>query len=101
MADNEERWCEPEVWRIEGLLALDAGDQPVAEARFQDALANARRLGLRLWELRAATTLARLWSEQGLRQKAHDLLAPVYDGFTEGFDIPDLKDTKALLDELR
>jgi tetratricopeptide (TPR) repeat protein len=52
VAHNEDRWCEPEVWRVEGLLALDAGDQPLAEARFQDALANARQLGLRPWELR-------------------------------------------------
>jgi predicted ATPase len=100
VADNEERWCEPEVWRVEGLLALDAGDQHGAEARFQDALASARRLGLRPWELRAATTLARLWAEQGKRHEPHDLLHPVYSGFTEGFDLPDLKDAKALLDEL-
>jgi uncharacterized protein HemY len=65
VADNEERWWEPEVWRIEGLLALDAG------ARFQDALASARRLGLRPWGLRAATTLARLWAEQGKWKEAH------------------------------
>jgi class 3 adenylate cyclase/tetratricopeptide (TPR) repeat protein len=100
VADNEERWCEPEVWRIEGLLALDAGDQHVAEARFQDALASARQLGLHPWELRATTTLARLWAEQGKLQEAHGLLHPVYAGFTEGFDLPDLKDAKALLDEL-
>jgi class 3 adenylate cyclase/predicted ATPase len=101
VADNEERWCEPEVWRVEGLLALDAGDQRLAEARFHDALASARRLGLRPWELGAATSLARLWAEQGKRQEAHDLLYPVYAGFTEGFDLPDLKDAKALLDALR
>jgi predicted ATPase len=100
VAHNEERWCEPEIWRVEGLLALDAGDQALAEARFQDAIACARRLGLRPWELRAATTLARLWAEQGERRRAHDLLLPVYAGFTEGFDLPDLKDAKALLDEL-
>jgi predicted ATPase len=58
---------------------------------------------LRAWrpELRAATSLARLWAEQGERQKAYDLLAPVYDWFTEGFETGDLKDAKALLDELR
>ena len=100
VADHEERWCEPEVWRIEGLLALEAGDQHMAAARFQDALASARRLGLRPWELRAATILARLWAEQGKRQEAHDLLHPVYAGFTEGFDLPDLKGGKALLDDL-
>jgi class 3 adenylate cyclase/predicted ATPase len=101
VADNEDRWCEPEVWRIEGLLALDAGDQRRAEGRFQDALASARRLGLRPWELRAATTLACFWAEQGKRQDAHDVIRPVYAGFTEGFDTPDLKDAKALLDTLR
>jgi predicted ATPase len=53
-----------------------------------------------MWELRAATSLARLWAEQGERQKAHDLVAPVYGWFTEGFDTADLKDAKALLDEL-
>jgi class 3 adenylate cyclase/tetratricopeptide (TPR) repeat protein len=100
VADNEQRWCEPEVWRIDGLLALEEGNQRRAEARFHDALASARRLGLRPWELRAATTLARLWAEQGKRQEGHDLLHPVYTGFTEGLDLPDLKDAKALLDEL-
>ena len=54
----------------------------------------------RLWELRAATSLARLWVEQGKRAQAHDLLAPVYNWFTEGFDTADLKDAKALLDAL-
>ena len=53
------------------------------------------------WELRAAADLARLWAEQGERPKAHDLLAPIYGWFTEGFDTPDLKAAKALLDELR
>lgn len=100
VAHNQDRWCEPEVWRVEGLLALDAGDRGVAEARFQDALATARQLGLRPWELRSATTLARLWAEQGKRQEAHGLLHPVHAGFTEGFDLPDLKDAKTLLDEL-
>jgi predicted ATPase len=101
VAQHEERWCEPEVWRIAGLLALEAGDRQVAEARFHDALATARRLGLRIWELRAATALARLFAEQGKRQDAHALLQPVYAGFTEGFDLPDLKDAKTLLAELR
>jgi predicted ATPase len=54
----------------------------------------------RIWELRAATSLARLWRDQGRRAEAHDLLAPVYGWFTEGFDTADLKDARALLDEL-
>ena len=74
------------------------GDE--AEAYFERALAVARRQSARMWELRAATSLARLWSERGERQKAHDLLAPIYAWFTEGFDTADLKDAKVLLDEL-
>jgi predicted ATPase len=57
-------------------------------------------MSARSWELRAATSLARLWAEQGERRKAHDLLAPTYHWFTEGFDTADLKDAKALLDQL-
>jgi class 3 adenylate cyclase/tetratricopeptide (TPR) repeat protein len=98
---NQERWYEPEVWRIDGLLALDAGDRRSAEARFHNALTTARRFGLRPWELRAATSFARLWRDQGKRAQARDLLAPVYGWFTEGFDTADLKDAKALLEELQ
>ena len=54
-----------------------------------------------MWELRAATSLARLWRDQGRRQEAGDLLTPIYCGFSEGFDTPDLKEAKALLNELR
>ena len=54
----------------------------------------------KLWELRAAASLARLWRDEGKRAEAHNLLAPIYGWFTEGFDAPDLKDAKALLDEL-
>jgi predicted ATPase len=71
-----------------------------AEACFHQALAVARDQGACLWELRAATSLARLQGEQGRRAEAYDLLAPVYGWFTEGFDTPDLKDAKALLDQL-
>ena len=60
----------------------------------------AQRQDAKWWELRAATTLARLWARQGERRKAHDLLAPVYGWFTEGFDTPDLREAKALLDAL-
>jgi predicted ATPase len=60
----------------------------------------ARDQGARLWELRAAISLARLWCELGARAQAHNLLAPLYNWFTEGFDTADLKDAKALLDEL-
>ena len=71
-----------------------------AEAALQAALDLARRQAARTWELRAAVSLARLWAEQGERRKAHDLLAPVYGWFTEGFDTPDLREAEALLDEL-
>jgi predicted ATPase len=63
-------------------------------------LSCARHLGARLWELRAATSLARLWRDQGRRAEARDLLAPVYGWFTEGFETRDLKDARGLLDEL-
>jgi predicted ATPase len=72
----------------------------LAEARFHNPLTSARRFGLRPWELRAAISLARLWRDQGRRAEARDLLAPVYGWFTEGFETADLKEAKALLDEL-
>ena len=71
-----------------------------AEACFQQALAVARRQQAKSWELRAATSLARLWRQQGKRIEAYDLLAPVYGWFTEGFDTADLQDARALMDEL-
>ncbi len=67
---------------------------------FQQALDIARNQQAKSWELRAATSLARLWQSQDKRQDAYDLLAPVYEWFTEGFDTADLKDAKALLGEL-
>ena len=71
-----------------------------AETYFYHALEIARSQQAKSFELRAATSLARLWQQQGKRQEAHDLLAPVYHWFTEGFDTLDLTDAKALLDEL-
>ena len=98
----EERWFEADLRRLKGeaLLVLSRERADEAEACYQQALAIAREQGARLWELRAATSLARLWADQGKRAEAHDLLAPVYGWFTEGFDTADLKDAKALLDEL-
>ncbi|MDP6350619.1 MAG: adenylate/guanylate cyclase domain-containing protein [Alphaproteobacteria bacterium] len=100
--ETEERWQEAEAYRVKGeLLILTGLDQARdAERSFQSAIDVAARQEARWWELRAATSLARLWQNQGKRQEAHDLLAPVYDWFTEGFDTSDLKETKALLVEL-
>jgi predicted ATPase len=71
-----------------------------AEGNFERALAVARSQEARSWELRAAMSMARLWRDQGKRAEAHDLLAPIYSWFTEGFDTLDLQEAKALIDEL-
>jgi predicted ATPase len=83
------------------LSSLPGRDLVGAEACFQRAIGIARGQSAKMFELRAAVSLARLWAEQGERRKAHNLLAPVYDWFTEGFNTGDLKDAKALLNELR
>jgi len=100
---TNERWCEADVHRVAGEIALTSPepDATKAEAYFERALAVARVQQARSWELRAAMSMARLWRDQGKRHQAHDLLAPVYGWFTEGFDTLDLKQAKALLDELR
>ena len=91
-----------EIHRLRGELTgrLPYPDPAKAEDSFRTALAIAREQGTRGYELRAATSLARLWREQCRRDEARDLLAPVYGWFTEGFETPDLKEAKALLDEL-
>jgi len=101
-AASGERGWDAEIHRLRGELIgrLPHLDPAAAEDSFRTALAIAREQGTRGYELRAATSLARLWGEQGRRGEARDLLAPVYGAFTEGFDTPDLKDAKALLDEL-
>jgi predicted ATPase len=86
--------------RGELLLKASAAKRAQAERQFVRCLEIARAQGCRTIQLRGATSLARLWIAQGERQKAHDLLAPVYEWFTEGFDTADLRDAKALLDEL-
>jgi predicted ATPase len=100
---SKEKWYASEVNRMAGEVALmsPGPDSPKAEDYFERALAIARDQQAKSWELRAAISMARLWRDQGKRQQAHDLLAPVYGWFTEGFDTLDLKEAKALLDELR
>jgi predicted ATPase len=100
---TKERWCEAEVNRTVGEIALKSPqpDEAKAEAHFERALVIARAQQARSWELRAAMSMARLWRDQGKRQQAHGLLAPVYGWFTEGFDTLDLKEAKALLEQLR
>jgi predicted ATPase len=92
-----ERWLEAELNRHKGQLLLRQGHTEVAEELYFKALSIARAQEAKLWELRAAASLARLRRDQGRRTEACDLLAPVYAWFTEGFDTPDLKEAKALL----
>ena len=98
----KERWCEAEVNRIGGEIALLSPEPNVAEAQayFERALSIARAQQAKSWELRAAMRMARLWRDQGKWAKAYDLLAPIYGWFTEGFATLDLKEAEALLHEL-
>ena len=100
--NTRERWPEAEVNRVAGEIALRSPERHSKEAEeyFQRALAVARQQQAKSWELRAAMSLPRLWRSQGKPQQARELLAPVYGWFTEGFDTRDLKDAKALLEEL-
>ena len=103
METTKETWWEAEVNRIAGEIALMSPKPDAAKARsyFERALAVARQQQAKSWELRAAMSLARLWRDQGKVQQARELLAPVYGWFTEGFDTRDLKEAKALLNELQ
>jgi predicted ATPase len=95
-----ERWVAAELNRHKGQLLLRQGHPEPAEELYRQALSIAREQEAKLWELRAAVSLARLCRDQGRHAEARDVLAPVYGWFTEGFDTPDLKDAKALLDDL-
>jgi len=97
----EERLVYAEILRLKGWLLSLKGDVADAERSYFASLDWARRQQAKSWELRTATSLARLWQSQGKRQKAYGLLAPVYDWFTEGFDTRDLQEAKSLLAELR
>ena len=102
MKMTNERYFQAEVHRLAGEIALKSPQSDTAKAQeyFERALAVARQQQAKSWELRAAMSMARLWRDQGKVQQARELLAPVYGWFTEGFDTRDLKDAKALLEEL-
>ena len=99
---TKERWFEAEINRTAGEIALISLEPDAAKAKayFERALAVARLQQTKSWELRAAMSMARLWRDQGKRDEARELLAPVFGWFTEGFDTLDLKEAKVLLDEL-
>jgi len=99
---GDERTLEAEIYRLKGqlLLSRSAKNLVEAEAGYQRAIEVARRQEAKSLELRAATDLASLWWHQGKTDEARDLLAPIHDWYTEGFDTADMKDAKALLDQL-
>jgi len=99
MEQHEERWWEAEITRLRGVVLLrqTATPQEEAEAWLRRALDVARRQAAKSLELRAAINLSRLWQQQGKRAEAHELLAPIYSWFTEGFDTADFQEAKALL----
>jgi class 3 adenylate cyclase/predicted ATPase len=99
---SKERWSEAEINRVAGEIALKSSDAHAAKAEgyFERALAVARQQQAKSWELRAAMSMARLWRDQGKRDEARDMLAPVYGWFTEGYETLDLKEAKALLEQL-
>ena len=99
--DYGENYMAAELCRWSALLSLTENhSSEIVEGQLHEALRIAREQGARSFELRSAIMLARLWGEQSRRAEAVDLLAPIYGWFTEGFDTPDLKEAKALLDEL-
>jgi predicted ATPase len=109
-----DRYWEAELYRLKGVLLLAQGHrnpelqgrqqqaaiEADAEACFRQAIETARGLSAKSFELRAVTSLARLWRQQGRQKEVHEMLAEIYGWFTEGFDTKDLQDAKALLDEL-
>ena len=97
---TEERYAEAELHRLQGDLRNASGDQAAAKRSYLQALVVAERQSAKVFKLRAATSLARLWLDQRRCTEAYDLLAPIYGSFTEGFDTPVLQDAEALLDRL-
>ena len=100
MEQTDERHWEVDIYRLKGELLLLQGDEAGAEASFHKAIEVARRQQAESLELRAAMSLARLWQQQGRMDEARQMLAEIYGWFTEGFDTPDLREAKALLEEL-
>jgi predicted ATPase len=98
--EREVQFFQAETLRLTGDLLLATGDAAAAEADYSEAISVAQQQSAKLWELRAAMSLARLWRDQGKRTEARDLLTPVYGWFTEGFGTPVLQEATALLDEL-
>jgi predicted ATPase len=100
VSETNAHFVEAELHRLKGELLLQQSSDNATEAEscFQQAIAIAQNQSAKSWELRAATSLAKLWREQRKRHEAYDLLAPIYNWFTEGFDTADLKDAKALLE---
>jgi predicted ATPase len=97
---TQERWIEAEMHRLRGTLLLSMHQHAAAADSYHRALAVARAQQAKSWELRAAMSMARLWRDQGKRDEPRELLAPIYGWFTEGFYTLDLKEAKALLEEL-
>jgi len=95
-----QRWWDAELHRLEGVALLGLNRLEEAQSALEEAIRIAQRQQAKSYELRAATSLARFWGEEGRRVEARELLAPVYGWFTEGFGTADLKDAKALLDQL-
>jgi predicted ATPase len=99
--ETGQRLWDAELHRLEGIALFGLNRLEEGQTALEEALRTARRQQAKSYELRAATSLARLWGEQGRRADARDLLAPMYGWFTEGFDTADLKAAAALLSELR
>ncbi|MGB3716162.1 MAG: tetratricopeptide repeat protein, partial [Candidatus Promineifilaceae bacterium] len=97
---TDERYLEAELYRLRGELHIMQGDDDQAEDSFEKAIEVARRQSAGSWELRASIGLARLWEKQGRKEEAQKVLGPVYSWFTEGFDTPDLREARALLEEI-
>jgi predicted ATPase len=98
--ETDERYAEAELYRVQAELLLMHGDDAAAEASLHKAIEVARCQSAKSWELRATLSLARLWQKQGRTGEAQKMLGPVYSWFTEGFDTPELREARVLLEEV-